>query len=281
MSQFGRVFNLKAFSKTGLRILDTSILTVEFDIKKSLASTPNKGVISIYGLSENTRNNLRSSSSSVILSAGYTENSDVIFTGQITSADVKKQGSDIITKLEAGDGAKGQKYGSVSLTFQPETPIKTVIENFAGAMPGVKVGILKGLDGKAITDAGASYTGQARENLNKLASTYDFSWSIQDGFLETVAGNKNAPGSTIDDAGSSAYVISASTGMIGLPVVKDSGQITVKTLLNPRIKPGRVVKIETAIEKGSGFYKVSEVVLKGNYRGNEWSVSATGAPLNV
>lgn len=281
MAQFLRKYEISIYNAKKTKLLQTSLLRVAFKIKKTLSSDPNKAEIKIYGLSQNTRNNLRQGFNRVILSAGYADNKAVIFDGQTTKTEVTRSGADVITKLVAGDGALGIKGGSMSLSFKPGTSIKAVLEEVTKTMPDVKVGILKGIDNKTVPAGGYSFGGSTYLFLNSLGKSFDFSWSIQDGLLETVGVDPSKPGVTVDDAGKNAYVFNAGSGLIGLPQLQDNGQIKFKALLNPRIKPGRVVKVETQSELGNGFYKVSEVSYSGDLRGASWYVEINGVPLTI
>lgn len=281
MSQFIRKYEISVYNTKKTRLLQSSLLRVAFKIKKTLSSDPNKAEVKIYGLSQTTRNNLRQGFNRVILSAGYADNQGVIFDGQTTKTEVVRSGPDIITTLVAGDGALGIKGGSMSLSFKAGTSIKAVLEQVAKTMPDVKVGILKGIDNKTVPAGGYSFGGMTYLFLNSLGKSFNFSWSIQDGLLETVGIDPSKPGGTVDDAGKNAYVFNAGSGLVGLPQLQDNGQIKFKALLNPRIKPGRVVKVETQSELGNGFYKVSQVSYSGDSRGASWYVEINGVPLTT
>ena len=276
--QFNRKHKLTIYSGSRV-ILNDSTLRIAFNIPKGLSSTPNKVEMVIFGLSETTRNSIRQTDNRTVLQAGYPDNIDVIFDGSVTKIEAERGDSTIKTKITAGDGAKGVKYGAVSASVTGGSPLKTLIIQIAESMPGVGIGNLAGLDGKVIGGRGQSVSGKASVILDSLGVMFSFGWSVQDGLLETLAVEKGKAGSVIGDSGRNAYVISPATGMIGIPSVLDNGQVKVKSLLNPRIKPGRVVKVETQRAPGSGFYKSTEVVFKGDTYGGEWSVDITGAPL--
>lgn len=281
MSQFGREYEITIYNAKKTKLLQTSRLRIAFKVKKTLSSDPNKAEIKIYGLSETTRNNLRQGFNRVILSAGYADNQGVIFDGQTTKTDVTRNRADVITQLTAGDGALGIKGGTLSLSFKAGTSIKAVLEEATKSMPDVKAGILKGLDNKVVPKGGYSYGGTTYLFLNSLGKSFDFTWSIQDGLLETVGIDPSKAGATVDDTGKTAYVFNSGSGLVGLPQLQDNGQIKFKALLNPRTKPGRIVRVETASALGNGFYKVSEVSYTGDIRGPAWYVEINGLPLTT
>ena len=261
-------------------IFTTETLQITFNIKKGLSSVPNQAKINVFNLSKDTRDRIREDLKPIILIAGYESFSDIIFQGDIRSVGTPQGIPDIGTEIQAGDGDRGCRFGSISYTVEGGRSVKDAITQLANSMPGVQPGILKGLDGKTISSRGVSVTGDSKTLLDSYARQYGFTWSIQDGILETVAAMPEQTGSTVDDAGPNAFVISPKTGMIDQPEVKDEGKVTVKFLLNPRVKPGRVVNIESLrVPDINGFYRVNEVEFIGDYSGQDWYTSVTGVKL--
>jgi hypothetical protein len=121
----------------------------------------------------------------------------------------------------------------------------------------------------------------ARDHLKKLADTYGFTWSVQDGNLVFISQGAYLP--------NQAVVITSKTGMIGTPQQTTEG-IDVKALLNPNIKVhGRIQLDNASIARmkidfwtpGSpantpspishdGFYYALLVEHSGDTRGQEW-----------
>ena len=275
--QFGRKYQLQIFNNLEQVVFSTEKLRINFEIKKGLASTPNQGKITVYNLSETTREQLRGDSEKVVLFAGYEELYNQIFTGNIKTITSTRKGPEIETVFVSGDGDKGQKFGSASLSAVAGTPLAEAISKIAASMPGVETGQLNGLDGKILGGRGVSFTGSSKILLDALGRAYDFTWSIQDGALETVASGAGAVGAAIGNS-ATAYVLSPETGLIGSPEPGDEGKVKVKSLLNPRIKPGRVIKIDRTLV-GRGFYKVDNLTIKGDIEGQDWSIEIEGVPL--
>lgn len=287
--QFKRKYNLKVFDVDGLEIFSTSELQITFEIQKGLASIANKGKIVVYNLSNETRQRIREPFNFVTLEAGYENLIGTIFTGDIKTiasgfsgetrtVEAIREGTEVKTLIDAGDGVRALQFGSAALTLEGGLPLSEVIKVVAATMPALKVGQLSGLEGKTLAGRGLSLSGSSRMLLDALGRSYNFSWSIQDGILETVAVQEDAEGNIIADSGPQAYLLSPTTGMLGAPELMDSGKIKVKALLNPRIKPGRAISVQGTIT-GSGFYKVLDVTYNGDYRGNDWFVNIEGIPL--
>jgi hypothetical protein len=292
--QFGRRYQIQIFDNLGNKIFGTDKLQIAFEVQKTIASVANQARITLINLSEAARNRTREPFNFLTLKAGYEDLNDVIFTGDIKTvfsrmeseagavagaARITRKGTEMITEIEAGDGTQGLQSSAATISLPGGTPIEAVIKSAIETMPGIKIGILKGLEGKSLAARGISFTGSPRLLLKMLGLTYNFSWSIQDGLLETLALESNISDTVIGDAGPKAYVISESTGMIGMPELLYNGKIKARTLLNPRIKPGRSVNIRTTAP-GTGFYKVLSVTFKGDFRGNDWYTDIEALPLN-
>ncbi|MFX5522044.1 hypothetical protein ABTD78_22515, partial [Acinetobacter baumannii] len=79
--------------------------------------------------------------------------------------------------------------------------------------------------------------GMAREFMRWTARTCQTVWSIQDGKVIMVPETSYMPGEI--------PVITSETGMVGLPEQTQNG-ITIKMLLNPSVKIGRLIWIDNA-----------------------------------
>lgn len=127
--------------------------------------------------------------------------------------------------------------------------------------------------------------GMARDFMRWTARTEQCVWSIQDGKAIFVPETSYMPGEI--------PVITADTGMVGLPEQTQNG-ITIKMLLNPSVKIGRLIKIDNASVQryeysltvgqqaqneriqqqaklqDDGFYYVMIAEHSGDTRGNEY-----------
>jgi len=127
--------------------------------------------------------------------------------------------------------------------------------------------------------------GMARDFMRWTARTEQCVWSIQDGKAMFVPETSYLPGDI--------PVITAQTGMVGLPEQTQNG-ITIKMLLNPSVKIGRLIQIDNASVQryeyslnvgqqaqneriqqqaklqDDGFYYVMIAEHSGDTRGNEY-----------
>jgi len=118
---------------------------------------------------------------------------------------------------------------------------------------------------------GRSFHCLAKEALDQLAKDYNFNWTVLYQKLEITDkffGIKSEP---------TAVLVSANTGMIGSPVIVELQEedkkekknkkeekrygVKVSSLLNPEVRPGRLIRIEATLAIQSDLGKLEEVRL--------------------
>ena len=111
--------------------------------------------------------------------------------------------------------------------------------------------------------SGGVLVGKASDCMAELSSTLGYQWSIQKGKHLLLA--KDA---TTDDE---TVVLNEDSGMIGAPEVGEDGEVTVKSLMNGKLSPGRRVELES--DHAPGVYRVDRSVWTGDTQGTDWTVS--------
>ena len=251
-------------------------LKIAFNISKTIDGEQNEGTITLYNLSESTRNAMGREYTDVTLEAGYTppsggSNVGVIFLGQIRDVVHTRDGADILTELSVAEGEKAVRKSTVSKTLPKGSTVEDVANEI---MKGFETyNITKG-DWKFPDDLPTftrpySMFGNAAREFDRLGDSFGFYWSIQGDVLDICPGDGYLDGSA---------VLNAKTGLIDVPALTDNG-CKFKALLNPDVRPGREVVVESSIiemNSAGGRYRVSECTFSGDNRDGEFSVSGTG-----
>lgn len=261
--------------------LDLSNLRITFQTKKGDAETPNSAEISVYNLSDETALKVRREFTQVFLSAGYVNNMGLIFQGNIRQVRIwRENGVDKVMSILAADGDRAYNFATVNRTLA------------AGSRPADRVGVCQ--DSFRAKGAGEAYApdpggealprgkvmyGMARKYMRDEARDTGCEWSFQDGRMQLVPRDGYLPGE--------AVVLTHETGLVGSPEQTQDG-VSLKALLNPRLKVGGRVKLDNAsikeaqtqIGKASGekppaldadgFYRIIKIEYKGDTRGNDW-----------
>lgn len=244
-------------------------LRIDFDATRTIGSKQNTGTVTIWNLSLANRGKLGEEFDKVKIEAGYAETQvGIIFAGSIRSAKTRREGADIASEIECGDGDEGVNKGAVSRTFPAGTKPREIIDYLRSEMPGVDQGTMVGIDDLPPVSRPYTVYGWAARELDTLGRTYGLYWSLQNGQLEVVRH---------DQAINDVTLISSETGMIDTPEVTDKG-IRIQCLLDPTIAPNRVIDVRSnfldagsgrdkrASDQGGGLFRVSSVTFTGSNR---------------
>ncbi len=310
----------------GLELRDFRIV---FEVKRGDKQTPNTCDVTVYNLSQSTANQLRANKNGVpeftqlTLKASYgNQPLAQIFWGSITQVRLGREDQrNSYVAFTAADGDEAYNFAPTAFTLaagsQPMTAIQTIIGDMARFSFGSPT--QQSTDGQPTTQGyippnlknntngsirGRVYYGNCRDELRAIADANDCWHSVQDGQLTFIPKTGYVPEPPI--------LITPSTGLIGVPEQTQTG-LKVRVLLNPTIKIGRVIKLDSTdvnqlrygLDKGSivsnivlqegatkqnadGLYYVMRAEHTGDSRGTPWytdltclAVDATLVPKTV
>lgn len=217
----------------GISIKD---LRISFDITKTSGRSPNPCVVKIYNLAPDNERKIKGEFDDVIVNAGYTGATRVIFRGNIKKLSLYPENQDHITDLECGDGDKDLRESVVNVTLAAGTSTDQLLDHVVGTFDTTKKGYVVTKDRKRVR--GKVISAMGADVLDDIAADADANWSIQDGNLVMVPVNSTLP--------TEAILINGDTGMLGTPQVDDKG-ITVECLLNPQIQVHGKIKLDNNV----------------------------------
>ena len=261
------------------------LLQLRFDIAKSADNkrSGNSASIEVYNLSKTTLDKLQSEFISCILEVGYIGDDPTspslvqIVKGNVTELKTVKQGNDYITQIIMGEGYTDLNHTKLKFTIAPGKTRKEVISELVKQIPGTSVGAITGTNLNSPVLDGYPIWGTPKDTLNELCEAWGLEWRCSNGVIEVsdesglVNKNKNE-----------APLISPSSGLIDIPFytspspVKTKGDksrregLQFKALLNPHLKPGQLVRVESSEIKG--WYRINSARYTGDIRGNDWYV---------
>src|SRR5678809_375027 len=106
---YRRTYNLVLGTK------DVTGLHIRFRVEKTLKMEPNTCSIDIINLAPETREALEKATKiPVRLEAGYNDENEQIYLGEVRAATSVTEGPDIITHVESGDGEAAIQKGRIS-----------------------------------------------------------------------------------------------------------------------------------------------------------------------
>lgn len=262
-------------SGDGLLITD---LQITFDISKSSNNKDktNSAAIEVYNLSDESLKILDTDYPAAVFSAGYRDiGLKRLFSGEVTLVSTRKSGTDRITQIVMGSGYQALNHQLLNQLTAPGRNVKDVLEEIRKAIPGVSRGVYNGTNLSNSLIYGYPLMGTPKDMLNELSQKYSLDYQLEDDVLYV----HDKERANTENFGQ-AYVFSGTTGLIESPYrvdlqtrrskkdkVKKQG-VQFKSLLNPDIQAGDIVKLEDT--ELDGFYKVDDLRHNGSYRETPW-----------
>lgn len=147
-------------------------LRIKFNVEKSLVGYPNKANIQIYNLKESTRNLIAEDGTLVELFVGY-QNLVLLFSGTVINVIHKKEKTEWITTIYAGDSDSVLNSATINKTLPAGTTPEQLFNELVKGLPGVTKGITEGLQnclsGKKSLLRGIMLSGNIKDFLRQLA----------------------------------------------------------------------------------------------------------------
>lgn len=240
-------------------------LTVEFDITRNTASTLNSATFKIYNLNETNRNlifrnktsinNILGRRNKVIFQAGYensqNKNSELpkIFVGDLLEAYSSRDGTNIITFINAQDGGFGAYNSTVSTTLAAGETQFNLVDYLMSSISGVTKGVIGETTGTAKTP-----TVLNGNVFYLLTNNYR-----DEVFIDLEVINKLGVNEYIKSTGGQVQLIDSESGLLGTPL-RQGTDLVVEMLFEPSIKVGQLVEINSKINPiFNGQFKVNGV----------------------
>lgn len=274
MIQFDRVASLFVGTETtGLLIED---LRIKFSVKKNSSSKSNNtSKITVYNLSETTRNTITETGKLATLSAGYRESGTTdIFVGDISNSNIERNEADILTVLDCSDGSKALSETNEQLSFAEGTKNTTILDALIKKFPlAVKyLDIPTDAQGKESLN-GFSMADMAGSMFDSICDKMGVEWSIQDNQLQILAPDATN-GDTIEN-------ITVASGLIGNPKrIKAKPDARdgfsgwrIETLLKADATIGGKVLVTSREIGNNKPFKIVALNHNGDTHGNDWKTT--------
>lgn len=153
----------------------------------------------------------------------------------------RENGVDTVLAILAADGDRAYNFATVNTTLAAGSRPADRVRVCQGSMEakGAKPGYTPDLGGQSLPRGKVMY-GMARQCMRDEARDTGTDWSIQDGKVQMVPRRGYLPGE--------AVVLTHETGLVGSPEQTQDG-ISVRCLLNPRLRVGGRIRLNTASVK--------------------------------
>lgn len=234
-------------------------LRISAKIRKNLASIPASNLL-IYNLDKSTRSSFVRNETKIHIKAGWDNGPRSglkhAYYGEVFSAISHRSGTDIVTSINSLGFMDSILSTRISKSWGKGVPVRNVVEKIAGEIPNIELEQrrLAGITGE-VGSGGWPASGDAKTELDKLASAYGFSWTVIDGKFQAV-NDATAIGqtTTIEDP----YLGSVNPILSG-PLSYGTG-LTWDCLFDATLTPGYFATINSKMaSEYNGTYKVLEV----------------------
>jgi hypothetical protein len=268
---------IRLFDRRAALTVDTirieSTLRFAFNVTKDAKATPNKATIKVWNMNPSHQQQLASlapTGVTVQLEAGYREGMSLVFLGTLNVCHTNREGPDLVTTLESGDGGKQIQQSRISASFAPGTSNQNVLKAVAFAV-GVGPGNLNEaaamLGGASVFANGTVAFGSAADEMTRICRSLDLEWSVQNGKLQILPRGRALEGKAVR--------LSKDTGMLGEPSIDPKGVLSVMSELQPDLFPGRLLVLDATRLKGR--FRIEQTVHSGDTRTTDpWQVAIQG-----
>jgi len=272
MSLYGRIIQIE-IGKAGTTGRSFSDFHISFDIKKTeFGKEPNTCKVTITNLSETLRSFIFAEKQKIIVKAGYLEESgpEVIYVGDITARENQIKRPEIITVIDAGDGAESLSKSKLSIAYSPGAQGNQILKEVVDSFKLPKKTNLSLIDiKKKIFSNGFNFNGAASTAMNKVCKNLGLNWSIQNDELKVYK--------QFNHDKSLAIELNSNTGLIGTPQQtkittqesSDSQSLeidgwSVDSLLQPKAEPGGIILLSSSSTGQNKKYKIITVQHTGD-----------------
>lgn len=267
--RFMRDYELIIKTNTGEAIIVRPPIRIQFDSIKSVDAGLNSCRVRIYNLSKDKRKKLIKEDTDTttkmpfLLKAGYNK-IETIFKGFILESFSEKSGADIVTTTVAMDGLVDAQGSYTSTTVKKGDAINVILKDMTNTTRA------RISDRPVVSRAKVLVGNSLKLVENNLKD--DETYYIDEGKLYIIKENE-----VVSDI---IPLVNASTGLLKTPV-KKKYEVTFNTLLNPSIRIGCQVKLESIYaENLNGTYKVLTITYRGDSTGTDWSQEVVCVRLN-
>jgi len=268
-SRFGRDYELIITLNTGEAVIIKPNIRIQFDSVKSVDAGLNSCRVRIYNLSKDKRKKLVKDDTDTktklefLLKAGYNK-IETLFKGFILECFSEKSGADIVTTAVSMDGLVDAQGSYTSTTVKKGDAINVILKD----MPNTT---RARISERPVVNRAKVLVGNSLKLVeNNLKD--DETYYIDEGKLYIIKQNE-----VVSDI---IPLVNASTGLLNTPT-KKKYEVTFNTLLNPTIRIGCQVKIESIYaENLNGTYKVLTITYRGDSTGTDWSQEVICVRLN-
>lgn len=248
---------------------------ISFTVDRNTMGSPNFTRITIYNLTESTRQIIAKSGTNVLLQAGYKQGNLAIQTisrGAIASSISERSQGDVVTTINVYDGLQGLGVGRFSKSYNGQQKLSKIIGDIARQIPGVTVNSQEiQLGNQTLGKKGLSLNGRCNNLLDRLSRQWGFSWSIQNGVFKAIP-DEATTGSTFDVSTELGNLLHTTPRIDNVLQVVTG--VEIKSILDPRMQPFDKVNLTSSVSPSlNNTYQITNLTHAGDTHGVQWTTT--------
>lgn len=220
MQLFGRYIEVSIYTSDvqegqlnegALITINSKALHINFDVEKTTGDENNKGEVSVYNLSQDVIDLIKTSRpATLVLSAGYQDKDSInnIYTGEILEVKVDREGGDVKTTMTLATSLSSTRMLAKSKAWGNNTSLREVIDYVVTHISGATLRQPTRYKNH-IWKRGVTISGNPLESLKKIVKNLGMVMTINDNEIDIyVAGQ---------DLSFEVVVLNNNTGLVGIP----------------------------------------------------------------
>lgn len=244
---------------TGNLKFNNTDLDIEFEVPFDDDLEPNISEITIYNLSESTRNKLKRGEV-LSINAGYVEDKGLILSGRIDSIRTTPFGADRATVIKVLDTYSYDVKKTLQRSYKGKIKADAILKDLVKAL-GLKVAVLK-LPTNKVYDKGFSVSGEIFKKIQEIANDCGASAYIsrQQTYIRPITEGDNHK-----------FILSPDTGLVGSPEYFESERkgVVMKgykatSLLQHRMNTASIIQLQSIVTKSTVRVKSGKHICKGS-----------------
>lgn len=249
---------------------------VTFSVERDDSSVPNRASIRVANLSRATLDRLAASKEFIPcrIQAGYVDNYQLIFFGELRRGFIQRDRTDIIFDASAGENTEQIKTAKINCTFPAKTEVKTIVTTLAKTLGA---GSVQDTTGGILNQAGVltkalAVKGDSGYELSRILDPYQIRWYVTGDTIvlqqfDQIVADSKIKIETFIKPPEVAWVKNPKTNVL-------ERIVRVQCIMEPSLAPGH--RFEVA---GIGAVVARSTTFRGDTHGSTWELDIEGKLL--
>lgn len=188
-------FNLSVSDEAGnvANVEFSGNIHIRFNVVKNQKDSSNTATVDVYNIASTNRTFLNTNAigrSSATIFAGYGNDKQLLFAGDIVEIKDQLSGADLVTSFELATGFNAKQTGEVSMTYDKGTSLKSMISDLSKLVKGLESIDLSSMKDNDIYIRGISVSANPLDFIMRELKSKGYKPVLTDGKIKVKKGNE-------------------------------------------------------------------------------------------